>query len=142
MPPIRHDLSKVSSFTTQPEGDYPGYLYKLEPATSNGPKTKGTPMLKVQVKLADGMGSVFDNVLLSDEFLWKWKQLCLAAGIEEDRLGADSEVDTEELQGQAVVVSLGIQPANGTYAEKNVIRKYHNPDTYQPTAATAVPAGW
>ena len=142
MPPIRQDLSKANQFTVYQVGDYPAFVYKIEETVSNGDKNKGCPMLKVQYKLQDRGGSVFDNILLNEQFAWKWKQLCLAAGIDEDRLGEDSEVDTVEVQGELVMLSLGIQPAQGQYDEKNVVRKVQNYNSYTPSTPAAQGVGF
>jgi hypothetical protein len=141
MPAIRMDMSKTSDFSVVEPGDYPAHIFDIKQTVTKGGNAPGSPMLKVQYKLDGGKGSVWDNVVLNEASAWKFKQLCVGAGIEQDRLGEDAEIDTDELVGQPVILTLGIKPATQEYAEANKVMKIHNPDTYSGGAA-ATGQGW
>ena len=141
MPAIRMDMSKTSDFSVVDPGDYPAFIYDIKQTVTKSGAAPGTPMLKVQYKLDGGKGSVWDNVVLNEASAWKFKQLCIGAGIEQDRLGEDAEIDTDELIGKPVILSLGIKAATQQYPESNKVDKIHNPDTYSGgTADTS--GGW
>ncbi len=144
MAPIRMDLSKAGTgeFDLVPNGDYPAHVFEIKQDVTKGGKAPGTPMLKVRYKLDGGKGSVFDNIVLNEASAWKFKQLCVAAGIPADRLGADAEVEIAELQGAPVVVTVGTRPEEGQYKAQNVVQKVVSADAYEATASPSGGASW
>ena len=141
--PIRMDLSGVSDgFDLIPDGDYNAYIFKVEETATKGGNAPGTPMLKVQYKLADQSNRiVFDNIVLNQKSAWKFKQLLVAAGFSDTDLAGEVEIDVADLQGKPVLITVGTREATQQYAASNSVQKVQNPDT---VAATATPggAGW
>lgn len=141
--PIRMDLSNVKSdFELIEDGNYPATVYDIEETVTKGGKSPGTPMLKVTYKLQDGSNrNVWDNIVLNAASAWKFKQLCVAAGIPDDRLGENAEIETRELKGAPVVISVGHREATQQYAASNIVQKVVNTEQAAAAAPSTV-AGW
>lgn len=141
--PIRMDLSGVSDgFDLIPDGDYNAYIFKVEETATKGGNAPGTPMLKVQYKLADQSNRiVFDNIVLNQKSAWKFKQLLVAAGFSDTDLAGEVEIDVADLQGKPVLITVGTREATQQYAASNSVQKVQNPDNVAATATPGV-AGW
>lgn len=141
--PIRMDLSNVSDgFDLIENGDYPAYIFNIEETATKGGNAPGTPMLKVQYKLADQSNRrVFDNIVLNQASAWKFKQLLTAAGFDSDALTGEVEVETSDLIGKPVVISVGTREATQQYAASNNVVKVQNPEAVQATAQSTT-SGW
>ena len=137
------DLSKATSaFDLVPDGDYPAYIFEVKQDVTKGGKAPGTPMLKVTYKLNDTSNRrVFDNIVLNEASAWKFKQLCIAAGISDDRLGADAAIELSELQGQPVVITVGHQDETQQFPARNTVAKVQNPEL-ATTVAPSTGNGW
>jgi hypothetical protein len=135
--PIRMDLSKADSgFEVIPAGTYEATIFNVEQTEA---KKTGRPMLKITLKLTDSGRQVFDYIMLDDpeKNAWRLKQLAIAAGIPDEQLAGEAEIDEKDLMGQPVVITLVVtQPKEGSeYGPSNNVRKYQNP------ATATVPAG-
>ena len=136
---VRLDLTNAKSeFDLIPNGDYNAFIFDVEETATKGGNAPGTPMLKITYKLADQSNRrVWDNIVLNETSAWKFKQLLVAAGFNESDLTGEVEVETAQLKGKPVVITVGQKPATQQYAAANNIVKVQNPDG----ATIATPSG-
>ncbi len=139
MPPIRTDMSHVNENTVLPAGDVLAYVFKIDyKETGPNSKTPGTPMLLVTYKTKDTGEFVFDNVVLGEKSLWRWQEFLIACGYsKEDASSSDLEVETDDLIGTEVLLTLTIQAATDQYAESNRVKKIRNPEGALVTSGTS-----
>lgn len=137
------DLTGAGDANLLPNGDYNAFIFDVAETTTKAGNAPGTPMLKVTYKLADQSNRrVFDNIVLNQQSAWKFKQLLIAAGFEADALNGEVEVDTTDLKGKPVVITVGTREATQKYDASNNVIKVHNPDTAQVAAASGTANGW
>lgn len=141
---VRLDLTNAKSeFELIPNGDYNAFIYDVEEVATKGGNAPGTPMLKITYKLADQSNRrVWDNIVLNQQSAWKFKQLLVAAGFEGDTLTGEVEVDTNDLKGKPVVITVGQKPATQQYAAANNVVKVQNPDTATVAAPSGSTSSW
>lgn len=115
-------LNDVESSSREPidAGTYDAVISNITEKTG---ASSGKPYLSLELTVADsdedfGGRKVFDNVSLSENALWKLKQLTDATGID-----IDDEFDTEDFLGEEVTIVVDIEQTEG-YDPKNVVKYY------------------
>lgn len=109
------DFSNVQGNVVLEEGMYNVTIEKVEEKTSS----TGKPMLLVRFKEEEEGAVIFENYVLTEEALWKLKELLSAAGIE---CSGTVDFDTEELVGLMFKAKIVKEQYNGS--DMNRIKKY------------------
>jgi hypothetical protein len=108
------DFTGVESFSRCPEGIHTMKLVELTEATSQG----GDDMLKVVFEVISGENKgcrVFDNFVMTDKALWKFKQYLTAVKVKCDGKVA---IDLDKLVGKVCDVSVYHEEYNGQLRAK------------------------
>ena len=153
MPPIRADLN-AGGFKAKEPGDYAAHLHSWKREVSKGPQTKGADVVVARFNLDEG-GAIFNRFTILPDFIWSFKQLATAGGVDADILdgektiGFSDEVDASDpetvciddimnnLVGEPFVLRLTKKPATAEYDEGNNVKKILPAD-----AQLAVASGW
>lgn len=110
------DFSNVQGGTLLDEGMYNVTIESVEEKTSSS----GNPMLLVRFREETTKNAIFENYVLTENCLWKLKELLVAAGI--DCSGA-IDFDTEDLIG--LVFKAKIVQDDYSYSKVNRIKKVY-----------------
>lgn len=110
------DFSNVKSNEPLAEGTYNVVIEAVEEKTSS----TGKPMLLVRFKEENTGTAIFENYVLTENCLWKFKELLSAAGIECD--GA-VDIDTDLLIGLTFVAKITCEDYNDS--KVNRIKKVY-----------------
>lgn len=108
------DFSNVQSNVVLEEGMYNVTIEKVEEKTAS----TGKPMLLVRFKEEEQGAVLFENYVLTEEALWKLKELLSAAGIE---CNGAVDFDTDELVGLMFKAKIIKEQYNGS--DVNRIKK-------------------
>lgn len=108
------DFSNVQGNVILEEGMYNVTIESVEEKTSS----TGKPMLLVRFKEEETKAAIFENYVLTEECLWKLKELLSAAGIE---CSGTVDFDTEELVGLMFKAKILKEQYNGS--DVNRIKK-------------------
>lgn len=106
---VKVDFSNVQSYKRCEEGIHTAKLVQLDEGTTQG----GDDMLKAvfEVIKGDSKGArVFDNYVLTDKALWKFKNALTAMGVKADGKIA---VDLDKLIGKVVNIEVTHEEYNG-----------------------------
>lgn len=104
---INIDFSEVKSIEPLKEGDYTATIAKAEETTA---KSSGNPMIKIEYDVDETKNKLFDNFVLTQNALWKLKELLGALGYETDDV---VDLDINELVGQQVLLRVIQEEYNG-----------------------------
>lgn len=104
---INIDFSNVKSIEPLEEGTYLATITKAEETTA---KSSGNPMIKVEYEVEGTNNKLFDNFVLTDNALWKLKELFGALGYEDEQI---VDFDINELIGQQVQLSVIVEEYEG-----------------------------
>lgn len=110
------DFSNVKSNEPLNEGTYNVTIEAVEEKTSS----TGNPMLLVRFREEQTGTAIFENYVLTEKCLWKFKELLDAAGIECD--GA-VDIDTDLLVGLSFVAKVTLDDYNDS--KVNRIKKIY-----------------
>lgn len=86
----------------------------------------GAPMWEILLKVWDAsgkMGLITDYILMTETFIWKWRNFCYASN--NSYVYECGECEGYELQGATGCCKIGIKiDKNGEYDPKNNIKRY------------------
>jgi len=91
MPFLKHDASQAGGFEPLPVGEYECIISAIKITESQGEKTKGAPMLKLELTVREDVEQegakrkLFDNLIASESTQFKFFQLFGALGFEDGR---------------------------------------------------------
>lgn len=106
---VKVDFSNVQSYKKCEEGIHTAKLIQLDEGTTQG----GDDMLKAvfEVVKGDSKGArVFDNYVLTDKALWKFKNALTAMGVKAE---GKVVIDYDKLIGKLVDIEVGHEEYNG-----------------------------
>lgn len=106
---LKIDFSNVQEYKRCEEGIHLAKLTKIDEGTSQA----GDDMLKATFEVIKGSSKgarVFDNFVLTDKALWKFKMCLSAMGVKCDGKIA---IDLDKLVGKTVNVEVGYEEYNG-----------------------------
>lgn len=106
---LKLDFTGVESYSRCPEGIHRAKVAEIQEKTSQG----GDDMLQIAMEVVAGADKgcrVFDNCVLSDKALWKFKQLLSALGVKCDGKVA---VDLDGLIGKTCDIEVFHEEYNG-----------------------------
>lgn len=125
---VETDEPKEGGFEPLPTGKYHCVITDMLETETKGGKAPGTPMVKCEFTVQSGKyenRKLWDNLVLSDEALWKTKALLYAIGFTEDEVKAeDFEFEPEEYIGRELDVRVGIKKATDEYDASNKVNGY------------------
>lgn len=112
MPVIKVDFSDADvEFSPVEPGEYRAQIVSVEQREA---RETGKPYLNVGFQLLDNGRRVWRNYSLQPQALWALKQLLVAAGVDPEQLSGETELDTDELVGAEVTVTIGHREWEGT----------------------------
>jgi hypothetical protein len=112
------DFTSVKGFDPLPEGDY---IVKVTNVTEKVSQS-GNDLLNMEYTVVAGDDDgrrVFDNFVLTEKSLWRFKQFLTTVGIK--AVGKES-IDTNDIIGKVLMISVGIDEYNGV--ERNKVSKF------------------
>lgn len=120
---------KDDGFELLPNGKYHCQITSMEMTETTGGKAPGTPMVKCEYTVVGGEKyenrKIWDNLVLSDESLWKTKSLLKALGVSEEEYKSDDfDFEPEAYIEMELDVRVGKQPAKGDYEARNKVTGY------------------
>lgn len=106
---VKLDFSNVQTYKRCEEGIHTAKLIQMDEGTTQG----GDDMLKAVFEVIKGESKgarVFDNFVLTDKALWKFKMCLSAMGVKADGKIA---IDLDKLVGKVCDIEVGHEPYNG-----------------------------
>lgn len=110
------DFSNVATNEPLPEGTYNVTIESVEEKTSSTSK----PMLLVRFREEQTKTAIFENYVLTENCLWKLKELLSAAGLECD---GQVDIDTDLLVGLVFKAKVTLEDYNDS--KVNRIKKVY-----------------
>lgn len=107
---LKVDFTDVESFVRCEEGKHVVRLMEIEETESSN----GNPMLaaKFEVVKGESTGAIlYDNFVLTDKALWKFKSYLSVVGVKADGRVA---LDLDKLEGKRCLVEVGHEEYNGS----------------------------
>ena len=107
---LKMDFTGVEAYSRCSEGIHRAKIAEIQEKTSQG----GDDMLQIKMEVVAGADkgcTVFDNCVLTDKALWKFKQLLTAIGVKCDGKVA---VDLDNLIGKVCDIEVSHEEYNGS----------------------------
>lgn len=135
---VKLDFSNVQTYKRCEEGVHTAKLIQMDEGSTQG----GDDMLKATFEVIKGESKgarVFDNFVLTDKALWKFKMCLSAMGVKADGKVA---VDLDKLVGKVCDIEVGHEPYNGQVRARilNYIAITHDDDDFDDDEEDETPA--